>query len=241
MKVPSRWMRRRLASVVTTIFILVAAIVALALIFKSAKLDTAKMFLAVIASISRISVAYVLSLGAALLFAVMMAKSKLLENLLLPVFDLFQSIPGLAILPLAVIYFGKGNTTAIFIIFLAMFWTMLFTIIGTLKGLKEDLSEAATIFGATGWKRFRYFTMPALLPAIITASIISWGAGWEIIIAAEIIGISTGIGAFLNTASESGQTSLVVVGIMVLAIVVFMINKFIWLPLLHKTTKYQTE
>jgi NitT/TauT family transport system permease protein len=128
------------------------------------------------------------------------------------------------------------------VLIIAIIWPILFTIIGGIKNRREDLEEAATIFGAKGFKRLIYFTYPELSPSIVTGSIVGWGEAWEFIIGAELlVNARVGIGSYLGQLGNNKENLLLVFGILVLMILLFIINKLIWLPLLDKTTKYQSE
>jgi NitT/TauT family transport system permease protein len=119
---------------------------------------------------------------------------------------------------------------------------MLFAIITGIKGRRTDLEEAATIFGAKGWRRLTKFTLPMLFPSIVSGSIVGWGEGWEFIIGAELlVNIQTGVGRYLGDLGKVGQENTLFYGIILLLIFLFIINKIIWLPLLHQSTNYQTE
>ena len=83
--------------------------------------------------------------------------------------------------------------------------------------------------------------LPGVFPAIVTGSIIGWGEAWEAIVGAEILGISRGIGAFLNDASRTGDTRVLTLGIVFLLFFIFFLNKIIWLPLLKRSTMYSSE
>jgi len=193
------------------------------------------------ASTIRVFVAYFLSLGLAVTIAFLTTRNKTVEDLLLPFLDLMQSFPSFAILPLAILMFGSGTITAIFFLVLTMIWPILFTVISSLHGIRKDLEEAVEIFGASGWKKLRYFTIPLIYPGIVSGSIVAWGEGWEAIVGAELIGITTGVGAYLFNISQLHETRLLIFGIILLMFFVFLLNKIIWLPLLKDSLRYQQE
>jgi len=83
--------------------------------------------------------------------------------------------------------------------------------------------------------------MPMAFPGLVTGSIVGLGDGWETIVGAEIIGISPGIGSFLNAASVRGDFTLLAYGIIAFLLFIFIINKIIWLPLLKKSHDYFHE
>lgn len=194
-----------------------------------------------LASLYRVGVAYFISLAISVVLALLVTRNTLIEDIFLPFLDVLQSFPSFAILPIATLWFGASSLTAIIFLVITIIWPLLFNIIAGIKNLRGDTAEAATIFGATGGKRIWNFLLPALFPAIITGSIIGWGEAWDAVVGAEIIGISTGIGAFLANASKAGNGKVLGFGIIALLFFVFFLNKLIWLPLLKKSTQYATE
>lgn len=192
------------------------------------------------ASFMRIATAYIISVILAVLGALILGQGKL-GNFLLPFFDVLQSFPSFALLPIFTIWFGVGNATAIFFLVVTMVWPILFSMLSVLHMARQDLREAAYVFGARGVKKIFYFMLPVAFPGLIVGSIVGLGEGWEAIVGAEIIGITPGIGGFLNAASEAGNIKILSFGIAALLLFLFSVNKLVWLPLLRRSHDYSHE
>ncbi len=194
-------------------------------------------------SLLRVSSAYIISLIVALLLAFVITFRKPVENLLLPLFDVLQSFPSFALIPILVVSFKSSPSIAVVaVLVLAMIWPLLFGIITALKNRREDLDEAAKIYGAKGWQHVSKVTLPELFPAIVTGSIIAWGDAWDLLIGAELLVVVTyGVGGYLGMLGETHQNGLLALGIVAYLGILFIINKIIWLPLLSRATKFQTE
>jgi len=217
-------------------------LVALTTVVNFSKLNTLTFFEGFGVSLARISIAYIIALILSCIIALLITSNEKVENLTLPVFDVLQSFPSFALFPLMVASINSSEIIIISVLIIAIIWPILFTIIGGIKNRREDLEEAATIFGAKGFKRLIYFTYPELSPSIVTGSIVGWGEAWEFIIGAELlVNAKVGIGSYLGQLGNNKENLLLVFGILVLMILLFIINKLIWLPLLDKTTKYQSE
>jgi ABC-type nitrate/sulfonate/bicarbonate transport system permease component len=119
-----------------------------------------------------------------------------------------------------------------------MFWPVVFTLLGAYKQLRPDLLEAARVYGARGEKLLRFVLMPLLFPAVVTGSIVAWGEAWETIIAAEIIINLPGVGSYLSSSRDGYFWT---VGILTLLALLFIVNKYVWLPLLNMSTRFQTD
>ena len=149
----------------------------------------------------------------------------------LPIFDVMQSFPTFAALPLATVVWGPSNTTIIFFLIITVIWPILFSLISSLKLIWRDWEEASEIAQLRGFNYLRYVLWPASIPGIITGSIIGLGEGWEALVATEMIsGNHFGLGSFFATYSQSSM--ITAFGILGLLIMIFSVNKLVWLPLL---------
>lgn len=182
-------------------------------------------------SLTRLIIAYVFSAIIAWILAVLFYRGRR-AAVALPFFDVLQSFPTFAIVPLAVLTFGKTNATIIFFLVITIIWPILFSIISSLKLIKHDWEEAAEISGLRGIDYVRHFLWPISIPGLITGSIIGLGEGWEALVATEIImGIQMGLGNFFGTNASHGE--ITALGVLGLLIIIFSINKLLWLPLLE--------
>ena len=212
------------------------------------------MLLAVFFTLMRLALAYAIAVVVAVPIALLIEYNRTFETLLLPVFDVLESIPNLAILPaLVVIFGGLGflDGAAITILFLNMVWSIVFALVGGLQVIPRDVVYAARVFGLSGFSLIRRLTLPAIFPQFVTGSILAVAAGWNIIIVAEALhayvpgGGSAqdlfGIGSILVTTAASGENGqyLVAFGIMIAVIALF--NFFVWQRLLHYSQRFRFE
>ena len=200
---------------------------------KIAHIATADLFADITISLFRVFVAYIIAAGLAWLCSILFYRGRA-STIALPIFDVMQSIPTFAALPLAVLFWGKTNFTVIFFLVLTIIWPILFSITSSLKLIKSDYHEAVEVYGLRGWKRVRIFLWPASIPGLITGSIVGLGEAWEALVATEIIvGMGTGLGSFFQHFSSNPK--ITAFGILGVLLLVFSINKLIWLPLLEKS------
>lgn len=202
--------------------------------------EASQVFLDLSASAFRIAVAYSISIILAIVLAILLGRGKT-GNFFLPVFDVLQSFPSFALLPLFTLWFGVGSIAAVLFLIITMIWPILFSTLSSIRMGRQDLEEAAFIFGARGLKKLFAFTIPISLPGLITGSIVGLGEGWEAVVGAEIIGLTPGIGSFLNTASTRGNIPILIFGIIALLLFLFALNKILWLPLLKRSHDYSHE
>lgn len=227
---------RRLAS-----FALLGLIIVILVASLRTPLNGRELFGGFVSSLYRVTVGYFISLALGIGLGLLTVISPAFENLLLPVMDVAQSFPTFALLPILVYNFGHNDVSVILILVVAMVWPIVFNVIAGVKEQREDQAEAATVFGATGWKHFIYYRWPMLRPVVITGSIVSWGQAWDTIVGGEIIAGVAGAGHYLGSLGGNGQGGLLALGIAVYLLLIFAINQIVWLPLLHHYTKYQAE
>lgn len=232
----------RKSNVIVLLWIAITILILSSLINFSS-LDSKELIEGFFASLARTSIAYVISAALAIIIALLITSNHVLEDLLLPIFDVLQSFPSFALFPVLVVALKNSPETIIItVLTVTMIWPILFSIIGGIKNRREDWDEAATIFGAKGLKRLRFFTIPELLPSIVTGSIVGWGEGWEFIIGAELlVKTNLGVGSYLGKLGDSQQNVALAFGIIFLLILLYVINKLLWLPLLNKVTSYSSE
>lgn len=221
----------------------ISALISLGILFLTlvvgfTELDASFFFIGFLESFARVCLSYLISLILGVAVCFWITSSSKIESIFLPILDVLQSFPSFALFPLLTAWLGASSGVTIVILVIAMIWPILFTLLSSHKQIKPDLLEAAHVFGATGKKFWVYVLMPLFLPAIITGSIVAWGEAWETIIAAEIIVKINGIGTYLALLGEKGQTPTLTIGILLLLMLLFLFNKYVWLPLLNYSTRY---
>jgi len=214
----------------------VAILIALVIIGETGRVPMGTILSGLGLSLYRLVLAYAISLIIAVIIAVSTSGTKF-GNSLIPIFDLLQNLPSFALIPLFVYLFGYTDQMAIIFAATSILWPILFYMIHALNTARKDWNDAATIFGATGWKRLWFYSLPVSFPALVTGSIVGVSVGWEAIIGVEIIGLSSGIGVFLNGAIGADKQAFAA-GLGLLLFSVLLINRLVWMPLLKRTELY---
>jgi sulfonate transport system permease protein len=195
---------------------------------------------AVMRTTYRLIVAYFVALALGVSIALLVGWSSLTDALF-PVFDVLQNVPSFALIPFFIYFLGYSDLMIILFAVSSITWPILFAVLAAIKSAHKDLSDAATIFGARGIRRIPYYLAPLSYPAILTGSIVGIAIGWESVIGAEIIANASGFGSFIKTASSSGINQAAVAGMFVILIIVFIVNRLIWAPLLAESSKRYAE
>jgi NitT/TauT family transport system permease protein len=121
-------------------------------------------------------------------------------------------------------------------------------VVSAVKSIPEETREVSKIFGFKGINRIRHIIIPAILPALITGSLLSWGTGWNTIIFAEYMPYGkeplsvSGLGSLLSKEGyEKGNTIMLVFILFIISTIIILMEKFIWDKLLSTTKKYEIE
>ncbi len=188
----------------------------------------------------RLALAYVVALVVGVTLALLVGWSPF-SDALFPVFDILQNIPSFALIPVFIHFLGFTDKMIILFAMSSIIWPILFAVLTAIKSVHKDLNDAATIFGATGLKRIPNYLGPLAFPAALTGSVVGIAIGWESVIGAEIIGGTSGFGAFIAATGESGINAGTVAGMLGILIIVFVINRIVWAPLLAESAKRYAE
>jgi NitT/TauT family transport system permease protein len=134
---------------------------------------------------------------------------------------------------------------------MAMVWNMVFSMIGGLKTIPQDINDAAKVFGAKGFKKLIDVTLPSIFPSIITGSFLAWGQGWNISIVAEALhafipnGTKTddlfGLGSLLVNSFSQSKNAVFFASLAAMVVVITLFNFFIWQKLLHLSERYKFD
>jgi taurine transport system permease protein len=207
----------------------------------------------------RLTIAYVISLGAAIAMGVLAAEHKRFAAIFFPLYDIGQGVPILALFP--VISLGLsgliGNPrialelTCMIMLVLDMIWYMFLNIVSAVKNIPAEITEVSHLLGFKGMKRITHIIIPSILPAIVTGSILSWGTGWNTIIFAEYLPSTEptippvsvpGLGSLLDKAGyEYGNTVVLIFILIIIAAIVLLMEGLVWRRLLRKFEKYHIE
>ncbi|MEP0339223.1 MAG: ABC transporter permease [Alphaproteobacteria bacterium] len=177
------------------------------------------------ASLGRVVSAWLLSAAIAIPLGLAMGRWRRFEHLVDPVIELFRPISPLAWIPLAILWFGIGETGKIFIIFIATFFPILLNTVSGVKGVDPVLIRAGQVLGCDNDRAlFRKVILPAAMPTIVVGLRISFGTGWAAIIAAELVAAQVGLGYLIADGMEVLRSDLVLVGMVAIGILGVLID-----------------
>jgi NitT/TauT family transport system permease protein len=117
------------------------------------------------------------------------------RDLLSTLTAMFNPLPTIALLPLALLWFGLGNGSLVFVLVHAVLWPLALNTFAGFQGVPETLRMAGRNYGLTGLAYVWQILIPAALPAILSGLKIGWAFAWRTLIAAELVfGAASGRG-----------------------------------------------
>lgn len=169
----------------------------------------------------------VLRIGAGFLGAVALATPlglligarPLLDRMTAPVISFCRSVATLSLLPLALAWFGVGEAAKIFLIGYGCFFVMLSNVVAAVRLVDPVLLRAARTMDTPPRRMFFRVTLPAAMPRILAGARIALGVGFVVIVGAEMIGTTTGLGALIMEARTFYRTDVTMVGMAAIGLI----------------------
>ena len=156
------------------------------------------------------------TLGSAL--AIVAGLSRAGENAVDPPIQMLRTLPSLALSPLFIVWFGIGETPKIALIVLGTTFPIYLNLYNGIRGVDPKLIEAARSFGLKGWDLIVDVVLPGALPAFLLGLRFALAGSWLILVVAEQINASAGLGYLINNARDFSRTDVIVVCLVVYAL-----------------------
>jgi taurine transport system permease protein len=178
----------------------------------------------VLISLARAMAAFVSASVLGILLGVAMGMVPLLNAVFDPFVQFLRPLPKLALIPLVILWFGIGEMSKLFLIFIAVFLTVVVGAVAAVATVKQGRIRAAQTLGATRMQLFRYVILPHALPELLVAVRLALGIGWTTLIAAEMIASEAGLGWMVVNAGSFLRTDVVMVGIFLLGMTGYLLD-----------------
>jgi NitT/TauT family transport system permease protein len=199
--------------------------------------DTVKAFVGAIASgelliktsnsLKMLLTAYAIGAVLAITLTILAISTRIGNDILEVLTAMLNPLAPVALLPLALLWFGLGAPSIIFVLIHAVLWALTLNIYNGFMGVSQTLRMVGRNYGLKGLKFVFLILIPAALPSILTGLKVSWAFGWRTLIAAELVfGVSNssgGIGWFIYEKKNqldidqvfAGLLTVIIIGILV--------------------------
>jgi NitT/TauT family transport system permease protein len=137
-----------------------------------------------------------------------------------PIFQMLRPISPIAWIPLAILWFGVGNASPIYLIFISSVFPMIVQTVVGVHTIEKRYLRAAENFGVSRRTLFTQVVIPAVLPQIIVGMRIGLGVAWLVVVAAEMIALRSGLGYLIIDSRNAGNRyDLVIAGMIIIGLI----------------------
>ena len=187
----------------------------------------------IFASLERIVLGLALAVAIGVPIGVVIGHYRTAERASSLAFQFLRMISPLSWMPIAIIAFGVGNNPVIFLIAIAAVWPMIINTAHGVSSLDQRWIRAARTLGANEWKLVRMVILPAVVPDMLTGLRLAVGLAWVILVPAEMLGVSDGLGYYiLDTRDRFNYGELMAV-ILIIGVIGYALDQLIRVLRVH--------
>jgi sulfonate transport system permease protein len=170
-------------------------------------------------TLGRVAAGFGIGAGVATIVGAATGYSPLLRRLLDPSLQALRAIPSIAWVPLFILWLGIFEASKVTLIAIGVFFPVYLGLMGAIQSVDRKLVEVGRAFRLSDVEMVRRILLPAVLPAYVISLRSGLGLGWMFVVAAELMGASSGLGYLLIDGQELGKPAEIVAAIVAFAIV----------------------
>ncbi|MCJ7513820.1 MAG: ABC transporter permease [Anaerolineales bacterium] len=186
--------------------------------------------LAIATSLRRIAIGYGLSIVAGVPLGLLLGRSRLMQASLGSLVVGLQALPSICWLPLALLWFGLGETAILFVVVMG---ALLAITISTADGVRNTppvYLRAARTMGARGMRLYARVVLPSAFPSIISGMKLGWSFAWRSLMAGELLFITLGLGQALAMGRELNNMSAVIAVMLIIIAIGLGVDRLFFAP-----------
>lgn len=170
-------------------------------------------------TVYRVFIGFLIGTAVAVLLGSIVGFYKKAEQLFDPMIQAFRSIPSLAWVPLFILWMGIGEPSKVTMIAVGVFFPVYLNVVSGINGVDRKLIEVGKMYGLNTFELIRRVILPASLPSFLTGIRSGLGLGWMFVVAAELMGASSGLGYLLVLGQNTLSPETILASIILFAIV----------------------
>jgi len=186
-----------------------------------------KLFDDIIASLFRVGLGFGLAVALGLPLGLLIGLQRHARAAFMPGINFFRALSPLAWIPFAILWFGIGDTPAIFLIFMSSVFPIVLATAAAVSSIPAVYFRVAQDYGFRGVELLTTVTLPAIMPQIITALRVTAGVAWLVVVAAEMIAGRDGLGFMIWDARNALRPDLVVVGMCIIGVIGVVLDRLL--------------
>lgn len=175
-------------------------------------------------SLHRVLIGFAIGSAVGVPLGLFMALNRYINGLVKPVFDLIKPMPPISWISLAILWFGIGEESKVFIIAIGAFVPALINSYNGIRLVDPALYDAIRMLGANRWQTMVEVTFPAGFPALFAGLQIALSVAWSCVLAAELVSARSGMGFLIILGMTMSNPSMILSGMVVIAITAYLIT-----------------
>ena len=183
----------------------------------------------------RLVVGSAIGLAAGIPFGLLLGLNRTVADMFHPMLNFFQSVSGIAIFPIVVIWYGNSDTTVLIVILYTSFFPIAFNVLSGVREIPLRYLHAARTLGASRYQVTKDVLFPGAMPHIATGSRLSIGFAWRAVIAGEMLAGRQGLGWMIFTGQDSDKTTEIILGMVIIGFTWIILDHYLLRPLEENT------
>jgi len=179
---------------------------------------------AIWASLRRVLIGLVLAFVCAVTLGSLAFYFNIFGKLTLPTVTLLAPIASVAWIPLAIFAFGIGDGAAIFVVFISVVFTLTLGTVNNMHNVEQLYIDTARVLGANRRQVIQHVIFPAILPNLFVIMRINLFGAWMGVLAAEMVGVRTGMGAIVVAGRQMMNMNLTFLGMAMIGLVGYLLD-----------------
>jgi ABC-type nitrate/sulfonate/bicarbonate transport system permease component len=188
-------------------------------------------------SLGRLALGFALGAGIAVPLGIAIALNRHVADTLKPLLTFLQSIAGIAWVPLAIIWFGIGIGSVVFVIANTIFFAMLYNTVIGVQAIPQALHRAVRSLGGRGLSLATVLILPGALVQLIVGFRTAMAYGWRALVAGEMIAGTNGLGYMTIEAVQWYRTETVLIGMIAIGLIWLVMDRLVFVPLERATVQ----
>lgn len=184
---------------------------------------------AIVKTLFRVMTGLGLGLLAALPLGTLLALVPWLQQFVMPMVQTIAPVAPVAWVPVAIALVGTGDSSAIFVVFMGIFAVMTLATAAAVGGVPPELVKTARSLGVRDWHLWLWVILPAAAPSLLTIVRVNFFAAWMAVLAGEMAGINSGLGALIMMGQQQFNMKLVMTGIITIGVLGFAFDRLLLL------------
>jgi len=191
----------------------------------------------IVSSLGRLALGFGLGAGIAVPLGIAIALNRHVADSLKPLLTFLQSIAGIAWVPLAIIWFGIGIGSVVFVIANTIFFATLFNTVVGVQAIPQALHRAVRSLGGRGLHLATVLILPGALVQLIVGFRTAMAYGWRALVAGEMIAGTNGLGYMTIEAVQWYRTETVLIGMIAIGLIWLVMDRLVFVPLERATVQ----